>query len=169
MVRARGRGRAVTAVLLTAVRALVGCGGNDKETTEPATTQPRDLEAEVLAAYRAGWAALDAAADPPNPEHPALSETKTGPALAAIQQGLSGYRERGVVYRGTAEFSPRVVSVTPSRAEVEDCVLDHGKLIDGASGRVVQEPSGVRKRWKSVMVIADGGWKAEDMRIEGTC
>lgn len=156
---------------MMALVALTGCGGDDasSKATEPPATQPRDLEAEVLAAYRAAWEAFEAAADPPNPDHPALAETRTGVNLSAVQKNLGGYRERGVVYRGTAELRPRVISVTPTRAEVEDCILDQGMLYDGATGRAVDEPATVRKRWKAVLVPVDGRWKAESMRIEGTC
>ncbi len=158
---------------MVAVVALAGCGRDAKQETtkpiEPPITQPRDLQAEVLAAYRANWDAFNVAGDPPNPQHPALANTKTAKALAAVQQNLGGWRERGLAYRGSSELNPRVTNVTPLRAEVEDCVLDQGSLVEVASGRVIDAPSGVRKQWKGVLVAVDGGWKTEDLTVGGPC
>lgn len=152
---------------------LAGCGGNTKDEatnpTEPPTTQPRDLQAEVLAAYRANWAAFISAGDPPNPQHPALLDTKTGSALVAAQQGLSDLQERGWVGRGGVELRPRVLTVTTGRAEVEDCVLNRSQVLDGATGRVIEEPAGVPKRWTAVLLFVDDRWKTEKMKMEGQC
>lgn len=155
---------------LTPLMLLTGCGDDDSKAeskgTQLPTTQPRDLQAEVLASYRASWDAFTVAADPPNPEYPALAEFKTGTALAVAQQSLTRYRERGQVVRGNTELNPRVISVTSLRAEVEDCVLDQSALLD-VSGRVVEAPTGGRERWRAVLVATDGRWKTEDMRTQG--
>lgn len=127
-----------------------------------ATSTSFDREAEeqaVIEAYLAQLDAFYAAANPPDPDHPALAETATGPLLQGVRDRLGELRERGIGIREGDEGrgDPKVVGLESNAALVEDCVtdadvqfeLESGEIVDDsvAYGRVSARLIRVRKNW----------------------
>ena len=167
-----GARRLVAAALAVAVvcGAATGCGDDPEEERDPGaegagegdatgTSEPDDAGAAAVAAYEANWSNLLAAADPPDPESPALDEHATGEMLAHFRDTLERYAAEGLVLRGTMEFDAEAVEVTEERAVVEDCGLDKTEVVVAATGDVANasddEPDGTR----ADLVMEDGVWK----------
>ncbi len=124
-------------------------------------------DAEVLAAYRAFWDAYLAAADPMDPEHPALAQHATGKQLETLQKAFLASRAGGEVIRGTLDLAPRVLSVTGDRAAVRDCYLDNSGVYDAATGSRKDTASGTRHLVTASLVREGGVWKVSDLTKEG--
>ena len=123
-------------------------------------------DAEVLAAYRAFWDAYLVAADPMDPEHPALVAHATGEQLETVQKAFLARKVGGEVIRGTLDLAPRVVSVVDERATVRDCYLDNSGVYDAAGTRK-DTASGVRHLITASLVWEGGAWKVSDLQKEG--
>jgi hypothetical protein len=134
MLRGRGRGPwSAAPLLLGVVLVLSSCSGDgDAEgaiattttgqapTTAAATTTTRpseaDTKAAVLAAYRAFWADVVAAARTADRRSPRLDDHATGKMLDRIRSQLRGLQFQGWVARGTIEVSPRLVGLAGKKA-----------------------------------------------------
>lgn len=134
--------------------------------TAPTTTV--DPSVAVLDGYRAAMAALDQAGATANPELPSLSATWTGPALRQVKVDLIGQKSQGLVARGEAQSSPRVVSINGSTAKVDDCYLDN-KFYDAKTGELKDIPGPVRVGSEVTMVLgSNGAWLLNDRSHKDT-
>jgi hypothetical protein len=161
---------APTSVVATVLLVAAACSGDgDDGARRDRTTTTVDQEAAVLAAYEAAWQAFEeASADPVDPAHPALAETMTGPALAAVQQSLSEMAELQRHIQGGVDLSPEVVEISGNRAEVEDCVTDHGQQI-AADGSVVVRSDATPHTIRTIMVRDGGAWKRSELNRGQPC
>ena len=175
--RPRKTARLALRVASLAVAALVtvACngGGSDRSserdtttTTGRPTTTALAEEAAVEAAYRAFWDAYLQAADPMNPEHPALAQHATGKELEQLQRSFLALASAGEVIRGTLDLAPRVVSVTGTSARITDCYLDNTGVYD-AGGTRKDAASGVRHLIDVELVLEGGRWKVARIAREG--
>ncbi len=69
---------------------------------------PSEIAAEVRDRYLAFWDAVWSAADPPDPEHPGLTDTAAGAHLERLQAQLTQFRDDGQVRRGRGTENPIV-------------------------------------------------------------
>lgn len=165
MTPTRARHRLIGA-LLVGVASLSACsGGGDDAAPAPTTTTTTRVEEAVLDAYLAFWDAFALAADPPNPDHPALAETATGEQLERLRTLFAERRDDGIAADpGDTRQRPRVVEVTRSRATVADCWLDEGVMTDAQTGALISD----RKIWTEgefVLVRIDSAWKVQSSSI----
>lgn len=172
---ARARLTSVVSMTLIAAFAFAACSGSSDATAPPTTSTSSTMttnaaaadEAEVLAGYRAYWDAYLAAGDPMDPEHPALREHATGPALEAVQRSFLSLKSSGKVIRGSLELDPRVVDVEDDRATVRDCYGDDTGLYDAETGAREDEPTGQRHLVTATLLLEEGTWKVELLEDEG--
>ena len=177
-------------VLVFAVLTVPACGGGDDTsaptttaasrptTTDRATTSsttPSDAdEAEVRAAYEAASQAFIDAAAIPDPNHPALAATHTGPMLEQRRDTLLGLQADGRVIRYPSPSQYRIaitsIDIDGDVARLVACVVDDGERVDAASGAVVASGVGTVE-WRAAMRRVDGEWllaeRLENQRWEG--
>ncbi len=183
--------RKVTMTAAVVLLALTGCGGASDSATPgdvppPATAaRPPDgsspvvdaaadrerTEQEVLDAYLASWAAWDAATNPANPDHPALAETRTGPALQAAVDQIEAWQASGrVAYdpeNSISEHQAEVVYVEGHEAMVRDCSIDDGLVVIAATGEVVNDLVETNLFEGSMIFEADR-WKLRSLNVAET-
>jgi hypothetical protein len=162
---------APTSVVATVLLVAAACSGDgDDGARRDRTTTTVDQEAAVLAAYEASWRAFEeAGTDPATPDHPRLTETMTGPALAAATQALGEMAELQQHLEGRVELSPRVADLSGNRAVVEDCVIDRGQRV-GPDGRVVLRSEPTPWPYSAAMVREDDVWRTSELsRGEEPC
>lgn len=130
---------------------MAGCGGDgaDRAASPTSTGPPRSTttldraaeERAVIDAYLAGVDAFYAAANPPNPDHPALADTSTGPLLEGVRANLADLAARGVAIRKGEQTSqhPVVKRVAGRAAVIEDCAVDADVQFDIETGAIVDD------------------------------
>jgi hypothetical protein len=144
--------RARTSLVVAAVLLLAACNGNGGDAADTTTTTAPDdtttsaaptttsLEDEVIRDYEAANAALSAAGNPPNPNHPDLLRYWTGDALAFMQSRLTQLQANNVGAENTVETHPVVRSLSGDTAQLDDCFVDHTQLINLATNEPVGDP-----------------------------
>jgi hypothetical protein len=160
------------ALTVTVALAGVACSGDegDDARDDETTSTTVDEEAAVLAAYEASWRAFEeAAADPVDPDHPALTETMTGSALNAVVRSLGRLAEMQQYVDGPpAELSPEVSDLSAERAVVTDCVSDAGAAY-AADGSVITPANPTAYANEVVMVKENGVWKRSEFTQGDPC
>ncbi|HEY6532016.1 MAG TPA: hypothetical protein VIY72_06915, partial [Acidimicrobiales bacterium] len=133
-------------------------------TTEPATTTttaPTEEEA-ILAAYQGYWDTWLKANDPPDPDHPDLVNYATGAALENARLAIANHQRLGQVIRLPADSQisslAEVDSLEVSVATVSDCATDDSKLLDAATG-IVLDGEEATFRFEASMHLEDGEWR----------
>lgn len=143
---------------------------------EPEPTGEPDAAAAALDAVHDYWDAVVAAGDPPDPDHPALAEHLTGPALEHSRGVLEGHRADGNRVRDPSGVTPMgvLVDVVDERsATAWHCLVDDAVVIDVASGDVVEDE--VRAMDVRLSLVHDGErWRVEHNervreRADGSC
>ncbi|MCW2506567.1 MAG: hypothetical protein JWO79_4851, partial [Actinomycetia bacterium] len=106
-----------------------------------------DPKAKVEADYLAYWSALKAAHEASNPSYPDLRKHATGDQLQKAMQAIESLRSGGLQLRGDVTHESKVVSLTGSVANIDDCIDTSGRtLFDRKSGKPhTPQPSGDRK------------------------
>jgi hypothetical protein len=182
-------GAPLTLVALTALAFVVaGCGGDDdggeasgtsaaaedgSTTTSPAaatTAAPATPEGHAMAAYERAWEAEFEALNPPNPEHPALTESFTGVAAQSIVGIIVAAQDDGHYTVGSMQTNPEAVSVTADKVLLRDCTTEDSISYDMATDAVVEQgPYPPRSREVEV-VNQDGTWRVSLIRtLEEPC
>jgi hypothetical protein len=189
MCRDRGRGPWWAAPLLLGVVLLLSsCSGDgDAEgaiattTTGQApataaattTTQPSeaDTKAAVLAAYRAFWDDVVAAARTADWRSSRLDDHATGKMLDRIRSQFRGLQFQGWVARGTIEVSPRLVGLASKKATVQDCVdTSRFRRYDPKKRQWLDSGGGQPDRQRSTLTLdGQGHWKVADSEVSGKC
>lgn len=136
-------------------------------TTTSAGTTTTTAEQGVLAAYESFWQGYLEAADPMNPEHPALTEVATGDQLRQLRTAFLARLAAGEVIRGEVETAPEVVEVNGASATVRDCYLDRTGIYDAESGERKDTESGVRHLVTVQLVQESSRWKVVGITREG--
>lgn len=177
--------RPVRAMAAVGALALVlgACGGDDgggedgdaatdeSSGADESTTTTLSPEDEVIAAYDRAQEAVEAAFDPPNPEHPDLLASYAGPLLERQQARLAEYQVDGVSdVLVSKESDPQVVEIGDTTAVVEDCMTEVLQYTDTETREPQGEPRTYTALTESDLELIDGTWKIVDGRtIEEAC
>ncbi|MGH9286126.1 MAG: hypothetical protein ACRD0M_10730, partial [Acidimicrobiales bacterium] len=134
--------------------------------TIPATVAPTTTEHPgdaAVAAYHASWAAYVAAAQIPDPYHPGLAETMTGPSLQRVRDGFESRRVSGRASRfpGPREVQASYRTVRDGRAVLNVCYVDDEVVYVKATGQVVNDEV-ITQYMEVEMAFLDGRWKRFD-------
>lgn len=142
--------------------------GDDVATT--GTTGAATPEQQAVAAYERAWEAEFEALDPPNPQHPALRQSFTGPAAAAITDIVVTAQMDGHYTVGSMETHPTVVSATAEEVRLRDCTVEDSTSYDSATDEV-REQGPYPPRSREVLVVNDGGtWRVSEIEtLEEPC
>lgn len=160
---------AIACLLLAACSGGGDSSAEDSRASSSTTTTTFDREAEeqaVIDAYLAQLNAFYAAANPPNPDHPALAETATGALLDEVRANLTELATRGVGVRkgeGTTN-NPRVTRLVGTVAAIEDCSTDADVQFRIDTGEILDD-SVVYGRLGSRVVKIDGRWMVESKTV----
>jgi hypothetical protein len=133
-------------------------------TTEPPTASTTTLtdEDQVLEAVAGYWRTFLEANDPPDPNHPGFDRYFTGEAKAKSTANAASRRDAGLVVRlpETSRFSssPELVSIDETGAVVRNCLIDDSKLVDRATGRVLND-SVTSSLLLLHLEVVDGRWR----------
>ena len=140
--------------------------------------EPSEAEDDPVAAYLAFWDAVEAAGNPPDPDHPDLEATAADPQLSQLRNVLSDYRQQGHLRRGDNEHHPELRQLLDDEraAIVDDCSeLDpEGGLYDAETGERIEgggEP-GDRELLEARLELIDGTWKVANVNVveeDSTC
>jgi hypothetical protein len=128
-------GGATVAAALIGLGTLAGCSNSPDSantnnttssirattsTTSDATSTTTSSAADVLSAYRAGWAAFEHALADANPGDPELPATMVDPELQQVKTNLLADQLHGTVGRGTTTLHPKVAALSATSATVID-------------------------------------------------
>jgi hypothetical protein len=129
-------------------------------------------EADVVAAYRAHWAAWYQAAQAADPELPAIAATTTGSFLERTRQEIGAMRSSGERVRGDAGVPPidsktaRVVRFeSDASAVLVDCYVDNTVRYD-AAGKPVGSTDPTFFAATATIVRVDDAWKVASLQLK---
>lgn len=178
--------RLVVLTALWAVFAAVACGAEDgsggevpessAEVSDPADTALAETtvttlspEAEVEAAVAAHDAMLLRLLQAPDPDDPEIAQRSTGTSRETAESGLAELAALGQHGIPGPNMSTTVLSadVTGDRATVEACEVDDGRLIDTATGDVLDDDVVTRLVTISLERV-EGTWLVSNSVIEET-
>jgi len=132
---------------------------------------PQTMAEEAIAAYESYYDALAEFWDPPDPQHPLISDVLAEPRLSNVIGLLEEHEERGVAFRSRPINHPEVIEVrSPTEIVILDCYEPDSAdgLYDLATGnRLPDEPpitEGQRNLRSVVMVLQEGKWKSSDFQ-----
>jgi hypothetical protein len=181
-------GAPLTLVALTAlVFMAASCGGDDDggeagaqaritadETTtarpDTSTTAPDAPEERAIAAYERAWEAEFEALNPPNPAHPALSESFTGVAAQSIVEIIVAAQDDRHYTVGSMQTSPQVVSVTADKVLLRDCTIEDSTSYDMATDAVIEQGPYPPRSREIEVVNQSGTWRVSLIRtLEEPC
>ncbi|MGQ0680247.1 MAG: hypothetical protein ACT4OM_11460 [Actinomycetota bacterium] len=136
--------------------------------TVEAGDDPAEREA-VLIAYRRFWELYQlTGADPAVADLDAMAEV-TGPELMESQEeGIMTYLERGTRLEGSLAVSPRVVELEPTRALVQDCIVNSLSEVNVATREVVLAPDPFPFVVDAVLQKTGGAWKLTEYVANNT-
>lgn len=143
---------------------------------EPVGASEPDAAAAVLDAVHDYWDVVVAAGDPPDPDHPALAEHLTGPALEHSRGVLERHRSEGNRVRDPSGVTPMgvLVDVVDDRtASAWHCLVDDAVVLDATTGDVVEDE--VRAMDVRLSLVHDGErWRVQNNervreRVDGSC
>jgi hypothetical protein len=172
-----------TALAVAVVVAFTACGGDDtgdaaggeaesaSTTVDETTSTTLSPEDEVLADYTAAEAAVKAAYDPADPDHPDLLAYYAGAMLERHQTTLSEYQAEGLSdVLVSKESTPEVVSVTDTTALIENCMTEVLQVTNSTTREPQAEPRTYTALVEFDLEHIDDTWKIVDARtIEETC
>lgn len=132
---------------------------SSSSTSTSEAVDPEDEEQAVIDAYLAAIDAFYLAANPPDPEHPALTRRYGEPLLTNVQEFLRQLADDGVVLeRGSATANhPRLRSLSGNRAELTDCLNDADVQRDRESLEVVNDEV-VYAEFTALLELREGTW-----------
>jgi hypothetical protein len=181
------RGRWLTAGVLASALVLVSCGGGTEsaapasgdapaESTSTSTSQatttttaPLTPEQEVLEAVAGYWRTYFEANDPANPSHPGFQRYYTGPARVRSVANAQNRADLSLVIRrgprGLFASTATLRGISGDRASVTDCIVDDSMLVDGPSGRVLNDQV-TTSMLRLDLVHEDGAWKVFELTEE---
>jgi hypothetical protein len=139
--------------------------------TSTATTAAEDQKAAMLAAYRAFWDDVVAAAKTADWRSSRLDDHATGKMLDRIRSQLRGLQFQGWVARGTIQVSPRLVDLADKKATVQDCVdTSRFRRYDPKKRQWLDSGGGQPDRQRSTLTLdGQGHWKVADSEVSGKC
>jgi hypothetical protein len=140
-------------------------------TTRTTTPSQADAKAAVLAAYRAFWDDVVAAARTADWRSPRLDDHATGKMLDRIRGQFRALEFQGWVARGSIEVSPRLAALTGRKATVQDCVDgSRFRRYDPKKRQWLDSGGGQPDRQRSTLTLdGQGNWKVTDSEVSGKC
>ena len=180
----QSRSLAAFAAAFVFALALAGCdgatpsGGNSPAPSLSAPPQSArgTAEQQALAAYQGMWQAYAKAGLTANPDDPDLDRYAADNALANLQKGLRGYRDKGQVIKGDLVTNPQVSDASPdadpTSVTVTDCVDDTKFLVYKRAGGLADDaPGGRRFTRATVTKVGADGWKVTSFGVQAvnTC
>jgi hypothetical protein len=137
-------------------------------TSSTSSIQPSAEQDAILAAYKGYWDTWLAANDPPNPDHPDLERYATGSAYSRAVEATRKHRDLGQRFRlpegARYSHNPIDVLVDGDRAEVRDCSVDDGLIVDSSTGAVLNDAVNTRLI-KAELVREGDQWKLHDAAV----
>lgn len=136
----------------------------DPDVTADTVPDPASEEEQVLAAVQCYWDTLIAANSPPDPDHPGFDRCFTGRALETAIAVTTNRANLGQAVRDADGIVPQtveVLTVDDREAKVRNCLVDDGVLIDGDTGRVLNDGISTQITELSLLLGADGHWRVE--------
>jgi len=130
-------------------------------TATTSTTDPTAAERQaVLDTYNASWAATVAiGADPKgNPDDPILAHSTADPLLAVLRLNLAGLRRNHLTEVGPYTLNPRIVTLGPGTAAIEDCLHDQTDQVDVVTG-VHTPPRYPYVLYAATVTLTPAGWR----------
>ncbi len=97
-------------------------------------------EAALFALADAYWNVFDAASLVPDPNHPGLEQYIGEPLLTRTRENLGGFFSRGEHVEPS--LNPHIyhrLSAGPDMALIEDCFVDDGRIVESATGSIVND------------------------------
>lgn len=174
--RARPKTRTIAVAGLAGLAVLAACDRSANDGAQPITTTSTTVattttieptKQAALAGYRAYWDAYLAAADPMDPNNPALTGAATGPALEAVQRSFLALRSAGKVIRGELDLAPQVTDLEADVATIEDCYGDDTGVYEAATGKREDAPTGQRHLVTATLRLDGEIWKVERLEDWG--
>jgi hypothetical protein len=128
-------------------------------------------EEQVIADYDAAQAAVKAAYDPADPEHPDLLKHYTGPYLDRHQLRLREYQLEGASdVLLDKESNPQLVSLDDTTAVIENCMTEVLQMTDSETREPQADPRTYNVLIRYDLELIDGTWKISDGRtIDEAC
>lgn len=128
-----------------------------------------DVRAAVEAGYGAAAQGYIEASKSPDPDHPAVTRTHTGPMLEQRRKVLGGLRRDGRAARQPPNSLYRIEyegfeSVDSATAQLTVCVVDDGVVFDVATGHVINDRVETN-RARALMRLEDGVWKLAEREL----
>ncbi len=130
--------------------------------------RPNSRAGPVEARYVAFWDAVADAGNPPNPDHPRLTQVAGGEQLDGLRARLRDFKDKGYEVRDASISHPTVTQVShrDTVARVRDCrELDpDGGVYDASTGELVDGGArqGQHALWAVRLEKIDGAWKVVD-------
>lgn len=151
-------------LLLGLVVGPAACGNDDDSSDDPPpTTTSATTESEVESAYLAYWEMGARLLEAPDPDDPEIPERASGEALADLVAGLEALKSANLRSELGSQYAHNVIGVeveNDGRAVVDDCAVDDSRLVDAATGEVVEQS--VVTELIRVTMLRDGDrWRAD--------
>ena len=178
--RTRGRWRLVLVVVLVLLASACSSDDDDADpaaqttsTTRATSTTTTTSEADrhgdaVQEAFEAANRAFNVAAAIPDPDHPGIAATHTGPMLEQSRDVLAALKRDGRVirYPENSQFRVEVedVEVDGEVARFSFCGVDDGERVDARSGEVISAGV-VTARGEAAMRLEGSVWKLAEQRF----
>lgn len=150
----------VTSIATTTTTAGTGA----TSTSTPSSSQSPDAaHQEIIDSYIAYWDARIAAnTGVPNPQDPALARYATGRQLEGVIAETQKNLDEGKAFQPSphpANFRRvTVVSINGDSAQVQECFVDDGQVIERATGRVLNDAVSTQSVLGNLQRI-DGQWR----------
>ena len=158
---------------LVAVLAVAACGGDGgdeasgdtterpetTDTTVAETTTTISPEAEIEAAIATYYAMVDRVVQAPDPDDPEIAQRAMGTNRETVESGFAQLAALGQYGRPGPNRSTTVLRATVSgdQANADVCEVDDGRLINSASGDVIDDDVVTRLVVISLERV-DGAW-----------
>ncbi|MFE0178021.1 hypothetical protein ACFWZ2_37500 [Streptomyces sp. NPDC059002] len=158
---------------------LAGCADDSSDArpvqgeaaTASATPAPHGDSPGALAAYRAMWKSVVAAARVSDPGHARLDDHARGEALGVLRFMMRENKKQGVSVRGDLRIDPGVAKRTVDEVVIGDCIDDSRWLQYGKDGVLKNDVPGGHHRVDATVRRQHGQWNVEKLYIDevGTC
>lgn len=164
-------------LLVVAVLALAsGCddtagGAGGRGGAQSSEPSPESTEDEAVSAYVSMWQDAAVASRTSDVDHPRLEDHAVDEALTLLRFVIQGHADAGHVARGGPDHDVEVVSSTPDRRELRDCLDGTKWLMHDRDGRRVGDGPGTFGRVEATVEVRAGQWVVTDLVMHGagTC
>lgn len=164
---------------LLGVSVLAGCAAGYAPPSPTAaihtpTPTAELMRADILTAYRGGWAAIEDAEQTSDANDPALAAALADPLLSSVRSHLATLKSQGIVDKGSRTLQPHVDAMTDNSAVVVDCLYSQNIEVYASSGQPVPgQPGGTAPEYDAIhasLVLTAQGWKVSDQTaVLGSC